>query len=740
MALSEKMFICAPLDQTFFDKDTGLPLANGTLTFVSAADHSTPKQVYQLTGAFPNYSYISLGTVITLSSIGTIQNSGGDNVALYLYPFQGEPGENDTDIELYFITCRNSGGVQQWTRDAWPNLTTGNDPLESTIPITNQISNSQFSRTLLNKGQAMTISVTTSDTCTIAPDWFLEYSGTGNIIVQQIPITGTAQVVTNPPYALDINVGSGVTNCKLVQRMYNNSGLWTSTSGRPAYISGLMVGQNMAAGTAGATMFFRESSGTNATNPVQILAASFGTGVYSLNSGVSNQVPASTNTIDSDTAYIDIYIAIPSSTHIRLTSIQAIPTADANAGNQSEYDQDSSNREQALMGDYYIPRLEYKPIPSILVGWDFPLNPAQAFPSPASEVPLQNAADYIWDQTIAGRTGASVSFQRNSTTGGLQFVTTDTNNAFYILQYLDGNTAKKIIQQRLSVMINSYKSSAGNAVTMRVFLLRAPNATLFPTSPGTQVVTINPDGTILSKAAGWTEIPRSNLTTATVSSLGILAANTQLASSNYNYGFNGWQITDVGELSDTNKFAIVITWAYQSVSTAITINACGCCYGDIPSLPAPQSRQEVYDDCAYYFENTYQPGVAVGTATTVGQQMFSARTLNTALSSSVLPTSFTVSYIHKRANPNISFYSPSTGTIDKLFVAVNENGTSGGFGDPKDITVSTGWNVYDTSVDRTNYLSIAPAVPIANALTGVLQNYEAIHAFHNVIDARIGYV
>ena len=30
------------------------------------------------------------------------------------------------------------------------------------------------------------------------------------------------------------------------------------------------------------------------------------------------------------------------------------------------------------MGDWYIPRLNYKHVPSLLVGWDFPLNPHQS--------------------------------------------------------------------------------------------------------------------------------------------------------------------------------------------------------------------------------------------------------------------------------------------------------------------------------------------------------------------------
>ena len=39
--------------------------------------------------------------------------------------------------------------------------------------------------------------------------------------------------------------------------------------------------------------------------------------------------------------------------------------------------QNSVNRQNDYLFHYYNPLLQYKPIESFLIGWDFPVNPAQ---------------------------------------------------------------------------------------------------------------------------------------------------------------------------------------------------------------------------------------------------------------------------------------------------------------------------------------------------------------------------
>ena len=53
MALDERFIPITSLNQYFVDKDSGLPLANGTLEFFRDTARITPKAVFQLTGAPP---------------------------------------------------------------------------------------------------------------------------------------------------------------------------------------------------------------------------------------------------------------------------------------------------------------------------------------------------------------------------------------------------------------------------------------------------------------------------------------------------------------------------------------------------------------------------------------------------------------------------------------------------------------------------------------------------------------
>ena len=87
MALDPQYIVGINLGEVFIDRDTGEPLANGTIEFWTDNDRMIAKDVYQLTGDHPNYSYTALPNPITLSAVGTIVNSSDDNVAIYYNPY-----------------------------------------------------------------------------------------------------------------------------------------------------------------------------------------------------------------------------------------------------------------------------------------------------------------------------------------------------------------------------------------------------------------------------------------------------------------------------------------------------------------------------------------------------------------------------------------------------------------------------------------------------------------------------
>lgn len=141
--LDSRFVVTSDLEEYFVDKDSGFPLAAGIVTFYSDINRTTKKPVYQLTGSPPNYSYSALPNPCILSGVGTFQDDDGNNIVPYYFPYEGTPDDSDGTIELYYITVENSGEVPQFTREGWPNFTSGDTP-SSNEGFRNFIPNGQF--------------------------------------------------------------------------------------------------------------------------------------------------------------------------------------------------------------------------------------------------------------------------------------------------------------------------------------------------------------------------------------------------------------------------------------------------------------------------------------------------------------------------------------------------------------------------------------------------------------------
>lgn len=868
MALDERYFISAPLNQFFIDKDSGLPLQEGTLTFYRDSARTETKAVYQLAGTPANYSYTSLSNPVTLSSVGTVENAANDNVILYFYPYEGTPEQASGVLDLYYIVCKSKDGVTQWTREGWPNVSSANDPLQDKFPVQNQIANPQFSEIFINDSVSTTYTVSGVTTrFALAPNWDIELGGTGTAVVSRVAIAGSAGIATSPPYVLDVNVSAGITSCKIIQKLDKNSGLWASTSGKDIYISGTILGENQLSGNASIEMYYSEPS-TGASTV--FLSGSVGTGGYTLIKDASAiPIPASTSASTGDDGYIELYISLDASSHVRLSSIQAVPTVSNSGADIAQYDVRTSNREQALMGDYYIPNLIAKRVDSLLTGWDFAVNPAQFGESQT----LGATSAYIWDQTIGERTAGNVAVVRNTTTGGMQFTNTAASEAFYVMQYLTGDEVKRILGNKLSVNMVAHKTSVGSDVTARVYLYRTIasyaesrvattanlNATyvngalgvgatltnagalialsidgvalsvndlvvvknqtstfqngwytvttvgsgavawvltratgydeaaemlqgaIFPIgqegttngnltfSQDNAVATVGTDplaftqttsvptitNSIGSVAAGgvftlnttsgqglnWTEIPRAGLGTAT-STLPVVNASTDLNNDN-DISFSQWQLTDATQISNTDKFAIVVTFNVPTGSTIVTVDSISVNIGDIPSRPAVKTKDAVLRECRYYYEKSYAEDVAPGTITTTGERFFScdAQRQTAGVAFLIIPNSFQVEYERKIHNPSMTFYNPTAATANRIFIGAN-------IGSSYPLTTSVvaiapeaspKYHIDSQSLDRAFMRCISVTTLLTPAAsTGV--NEDIVGRYHYVADARLGVI
>jgi hypothetical protein len=724
MSLDERYIVASDLESFFVDKDTGLPLANGTLTFYRDAARNVPKEVFQLSGSPPNYTYTSMGAQITLSAVGTVQNSGGDNEVIYYFPF-----DTQGNLDLYYVDVRNQNGIQQFTREAWPNVTSGNDPSKDASGLQNQISNTTFTNSFLNEGITTTFSVSSASNQVfeLAPNWDFVISGTGTVIVERIPVSGNEKVPTSPPYVLDVQVSLGITACYLRQRFLYNSGLWASTPNSPLFLAGSYVARSESVGTTGIQMFYSNSGGST---PILIVDGSFQSAYQLISGSTANQIPASTDTNTGINGYVDIYLSFITGSHVRVSSIQVIPTASSTI-NLVHYDVDSSNRNEAYQGDYYIPRSAAKRIPSYLVAWDFAVAQFQ-FGASGS---LSTSAAYISDQTISQRQSAGTItwLDAANVTGGLEFTCSGTNNSFYILQYLTAERAKQLVQNRLSVNVFGYQNTGPtDKATARIYLFRGGSTASIPTLP-TTIATLNVDGTLTLTGANWTLMPRSGLDVPTFKLNQV--DNTNVFDPANDVGFSGWQLTDSGQLEDTDKFAIFVTFAYPDDGTTIVVNSVSLVPGDLPCRPGIQSPDEILRECQFYYESSYQVGTPPGTITSAGALTQNFHVQFDAGLDILYAKTFTTSFKNiKLADPIVTFYATTSGTPNLLRAVIREPGVA-----VADALAAIGSFWTPTNQGIYSYVLQASTPTAIVSKTFALAD-EGYYEYHFVADCRLGIV
>lgn len=128
------------LSNPVIDKDTGSPLAGGEINFFRDSSRITPKDVYILSGDPPDYTYVNIGSTVGLGPAGTPMYLGND-VVIYLFPFDGDIDTTTNTLDLYYYTVESSGGIAQFTREGQPNLEASD--VGQTVDV-NFIPNGQF--------------------------------------------------------------------------------------------------------------------------------------------------------------------------------------------------------------------------------------------------------------------------------------------------------------------------------------------------------------------------------------------------------------------------------------------------------------------------------------------------------------------------------------------------------------------------------------------------------------------
>lgn len=605
----------------------------------------------------------------------------------------------------------------------------GSNPVDTvTLASSNQITNPQFA--LYNLSAPFTFAGNAADLpipnqIPLAPGWVLNLAGTGSVTIAQVALNNAEANPTNAPYALQITANGWTANSLILsQRFQQNGMLWANQIVASAITASLGADespQNISA----------QLVDSNSTLLGQVLFPQPVVPQFNELTGHA-QLSASTNPDLPPAAYIDYQLLLPSNIDIFVTSIQLIVE---DMPLEPSFDEDSIDRQIDHTFHYYKPQLSYKPIPSLLTAWDFSLNPAQ-FAGPSVTI-SNSTAGYMWDQTIAKSVVGTVAVTRDTVTGGFQATTSNGEEAFYIMQYLSGSQAKKILGSKLAVNVNAFRASnVGGPVVCTVYLFCSRSAGGIPTLP-TSIGTIAADGTFTLTAANWSQIPRSGLGDA----FGTLSAVTQVDYSNLNnavdLNFNGWELVDPTQISDTFNFAIVVTFSCPTSGSVVSIGSIGLMSGDIATRPAPQTWDQVLAECEYYYEKSYDNDHFGGDNATSGQE-FGAQLINvTGGNIQLIARKFSIQYRRVKriaptdVNNSLIFWTPP-GTISNV-LGVIRNGATSFTNAP--IPISN-WQIEGPG---SKYASFLPNNVTALVSGSASNNFaEAYVAFQYIADVRLG--
>lgn len=545
-------------------------------------------------------------------------------------------------------------------------------PGDVTINTDNQITNAQFSLINFNSPLVL-LNVTPSAPIPVAPGWFLNVTGTGNITIERVAFNSTLPNPTNAPYALHIVLSGTFTGMPyLSQRFDQNGMLWSSFGTTNRFVS-----NSVTARVTGATQDFTASLFDSMGSPLtQVLAA---TGVNeTFNEFTGNGLmPQTTNTNTPPNAFIEYRFFLPTTIDIYLTSFQLIVSSQALS---PAYQQDTIQRQQDHTFHYYSGSLLRDSKDTILTGWDFGLNPWQSWPVASTDLPTFG---YTADQTImvqqayvSSTTMNNITISRAAAALNKGFtVTAKTNtNQFAMIQYIPPVTIAPLWQRSASVMVKLNSTRKNPAVPLRVKMRLIYRTSLPPTLAQLEPIS---SWTALGEpafAAGWTALQPVNDPTY------------NLSNSNNTLLFEGFQLP--ASSSDTMTLGLVIYTLDSMDSTATADSITFQKISFVPNDFAIDVNSLTFDEtlrrCFAHYETSFDP---FGAPTVAGPQRATfvssvCAPMNPVFNSgtsqgSCNPNGFGLQFKSIKAIvPTLSIYSGSSTTVDRATAFVNTSSSN----------------------------------------------------------------
>lgn len=719
MALPDSRFVgLFPLQEVLIDKDTGELLASGQVTFYSNTQPTVLKPIYQQV-QLPDktYLFVPLVNPITLTGIGSFADNNGNDIIPFLFPFQGTPDDSTGEVELYYITVESSGGVLQFTREAWPpGLLSGSNPITTFDNSENALANPQFVEVFFSPVTDSVFTVTGTNTETvIAPDWSIITSGSGSFHISKVAITDVDSP-SNPPFALDIT-SSGITDIALRQRLSQSPRLFSN-----GFASATMVAKTVGSATpVNLVMNYIPSTGTtvqliNASTPSSGNFATF-RGTAEINNS---------NTDSGEVGYVDISVTIPVGSHIQISSLQLVSVQ--NISSSVEFLQETTARQLDHFFHYYKDSIVIQPKPTILTGWNFCLNPWQFYSQSASN--LTGTSAYTSDQTILlAQTVNSLATQNYVGKGyGVNARTGVAQGRFAIIQYIDTTTISPWWNNKLSAsLIAKLVTTHTTELSVKIRLIYRSTV-----PPDTTPITAWVSGDV-TLAAGWTAVKPLN------------DQIYKITSTEQQFSFD--QFILPAQPANTAMVGIMIITLDTLNSTAtadsLIVHSCSLIANDFSIDSQPQTYDQVLKECQFYYEKSNGIGILPGTAGGGCLMSVQSSILDSGMPTiSLAPSVFGFPFKNiKRTTPrytagdkDIKFYSPSTGTINLVFgevwVSAVLNGT--------DIAIGN-WDIEFISNQAATFkpASGTQFLPTAGIATN---SYSSDIQYHYTVDARLGIV
>lgn len=218
MALDTRYIPLNFLQQYFVDIATGLPLAGGIVTFYKDQARTQLKDIFQISGTPPNYTYTALPNPLTLSANGTFVDASGNDISVYAFPYDSAGA-----VELYFVTVYSNLAVFQFSREGLPN--TGTQSVSDLGSVVNYVPNGQFLlHNNIMSAVVADIGKVTQAVTVVAPGGWTFERAPGATSTDFVKFTNFGSYITNPPesprFSIDISctstgTGSGIKGLRL---------------------------------------------------------------------------------------------------------------------------------------------------------------------------------------------------------------------------------------------------------------------------------------------------------------------------------------------------------------------------------------------------------------------------------------------------------------------------------------------------------------------------------------------